>query len=252
MFRDVRLPGWPLPVSEVQSHGQRRVELFTCCVNWGWCTRTSSGDVWLGLLWKGACPAMSKCICVCSNRKNVNLLFFPGLFRVPPFFSCWAPPWQVSKSSQRVSFSTWNSSAGQTPTQTTSGTALHRCATVSLQNSVTFPHNNNNNSLPGPQVALSTHYQNVSEMMSSWTSQKGFPLITVSCRGDVVTLTQEHFRLTTDNVTQSSRWVSELQPARGVRDVQDASQVRNCQSLLQRVDGSRDVCQRQLQRGGRV
>lgn len=43
-----------------------------------------------------------------------------------------------------------------------------------------------------------------------------------------------------------------VQPARGVRDVQDASQVRNCQSLLQRVDGSRDVCQRQLQRGGRV
>lgn len=54
------------------------------------------------------------------------------------------------------------------------------------------------------QVELSTHYQNVSEMMSSWTSQKGFPLVTVSRKGNEVTLTQEHFRLTTDNVTQSS------------------------------------------------
>uniref|UniRef100_A0A665WUG2 Aminopeptidase n=1 Tax=Echeneis naucrates TaxID=173247 RepID=A0A665WUG2_ECHNA len=41
--------------------------------------------------------------------------------------------------------------------------------------------------------------QNVSEMMSSWTSQKGFPLVTVSRKGDQVTLTQEHFLLTSDN-----------------------------------------------------
>lgn len=72
-----------------------------------------------------------------------------------------------------------------------------------------FPHISNNNIiLAGHQVELSTHYQNVSEMMSSWTSQKGFPLITVSRQGDEVTLTQEHFRLTTGNVTRSSRWVS--------------------------------------------
>lgn len=77
--------------------------------------------------------------------------------------------------------------------------------TASSQACLTFPHNNNNNNLAGRQVELSTHYQNVSEMMSSWTSQKGFPLITVTRKGDEVTLTQEHFRLTTDNVTRSSR-----------------------------------------------
>uniref|UniRef100_A0A8D3CHC8 Aminopeptidase n=1 Tax=Scophthalmus maximus TaxID=52904 RepID=A0A8D3CHC8_SCOMX len=51
---------------------------------------------------------------------------------------------------------------------------------------------------------VSTQHQNVSEMMSSWTSQKGFPLVTVSRKGDQVTLTQEHFLLTTDNATQTS------------------------------------------------
>lgn len=54
------------------------------------------------------------------------------------------------------------------------------------------------------QVELSTQLQNVSEMMSSWTSQKGFPLVTVSHKGDEVTLTQEHFLLTSDNTTRSS------------------------------------------------
>lgn len=58
------------------------------------------------------------------------------------------------------------------------------------------------------QVELSTHYQNVSEMMNSWTSQKGFPLVTVSRKADQVTLTQEHFLLTSDNGTHTSRWVA--------------------------------------------
>uniref|UniRef100_A0A8C6T860 Aminopeptidase n=1 Tax=Neogobius melanostomus TaxID=47308 RepID=A0A8C6T860_9GOBI len=51
---------------------------------------------------------------------------------------------------------------------------------------------------------LSTQLQNISEMMNSWTSQKGFPLVTVSHKGDEVTLTQEHFLLTSDNNTRSS------------------------------------------------
>ncbi|XP_019956595.2 leucyl-cystinyl aminopeptidase [Paralichthys olivaceus] len=51
---------------------------------------------------------------------------------------------------------------------------------------------------------VSTQHQNVSEMMSSWTSQKGFPLVTVSRKGDQVTLTQEHFLLTSDNATHTS------------------------------------------------
>uniref|UniRef100_H3DD78 Leucyl/cystinyl aminopeptidase n=1 Tax=Tetraodon nigroviridis TaxID=99883 RepID=H3DD78_TETNG len=54
------------------------------------------------------------------------------------------------------------------------------------------------------QVELSTQYWNVSEMMTSWTSQKGFPLVTVSRKGDQVTLTQEHFLLTSDNTTNTS------------------------------------------------
>uniref|UniRef100_A0A7N8WQT2 Leucyl/cystinyl aminopeptidase n=1 Tax=Mastacembelus armatus TaxID=205130 RepID=A0A7N8WQT2_9TELE len=49
--------------------------------------------------------------------------------------------------------------------------------------------------------------QNVSEMMHSWTSQKGFPLVTVSRKGNQVTLMQEHFLLTSDNGTlTSSLW----------------------------------------------
>uniref|UniRef100_A0A665WV37 Aminopeptidase n=1 Tax=Echeneis naucrates TaxID=173247 RepID=A0A665WV37_ECHNA len=59
-----------------------------------------------------------------------------------------------------------------------------------------------------PQVEVSTQHQNVSEMMSSWTSQKGFPLVTVSRKGDQVTLTQEHFLLTSDNAMHtSSMWI---------------------------------------------
>lgn len=54
------------------------------------------------------------------------------------------------------------------------------------------------------QVEVSAQHQNVSEMMSSWTSQKGFPLVTVSRKGDQVTLTQEHFLLTSDNATHTS------------------------------------------------
>uniref|UniRef100_A0A665WUI7 Aminopeptidase n=1 Tax=Echeneis naucrates TaxID=173247 RepID=A0A665WUI7_ECHNA len=58
------------------------------------------------------------------------------------------------------------------------------------------------------QVEVSTQHQNVSEMMSSWTSQKGFPLVTVSRKGDQVTLTQEHFLLTSDNAMHtSSMWI---------------------------------------------
>ncbi|XP_034073083.1 leucyl-cystinyl aminopeptidase [Gymnodraco acuticeps] len=57
------------------------------------------------------------------------------------------------------------------------------------------------------RVEVSAQHQNVSEMMSSWTSQKGFPLVTVSREGDEVTLTQEHFLLTSDEaIYTSSLW----------------------------------------------
>uniref|UniRef100_A0AAQ5ZTU5 Aminopeptidase n=1 Tax=Amphiprion ocellaris TaxID=80972 RepID=A0AAQ5ZTU5_AMPOC len=42
------------------------------------------------------------------------------------------------------------------------------------------------------------------KMMNSWTSQKGFPLVTVSRNGDEVNLTQEHFLLTSENATHAS------------------------------------------------
>ncbi|XP_010731980.3 leucyl-cystinyl aminopeptidase isoform X2 [Larimichthys crocea] len=54
------------------------------------------------------------------------------------------------------------------------------------------------------QVEVPTQHLNVSKMMSSWTSQKGFPLVTVSRKGDEVTLTQEHFLLTSENATRTS------------------------------------------------
>ncbi|KAM7416423.1 hypothetical protein PAMA_018469 [Pampus argenteus] len=54
------------------------------------------------------------------------------------------------------------------------------------------------------EVEVSPQHQNVSEMMRSWTSQKGFPLVTVSRKGDQVTFTQEHFVLTPDNTTHTS------------------------------------------------
>uniref|UniRef100_A0A8C6PU77 Aminopeptidase n=1 Tax=Nothobranchius furzeri TaxID=105023 RepID=A0A8C6PU77_NOTFU len=46
--------------------------------------------------------------------------------------------------------------------------------------------------------------QNISDMMSSWTSQKGFPLVTVSHKGGLVTLSQEPFLLTSDDIIHSS------------------------------------------------
>lgn len=52
---------------------------------------------------------------------------------------------------------------------------------------------------------VSTPRQNISEIMSSWTSQKGFPLVTVSRKGDQVTFSQEPFLLTSDNTTKGSR-----------------------------------------------
>ncbi|XP_054905043.1 leucyl-cystinyl aminopeptidase isoform X2 [Poeciliopsis prolifica] len=52
---------------------------------------------------------------------------------------------------------------------------------------------------------VSTPRQNISEMMNSWTSQKGFPLVTVSRKGDTVTFSQEPFLLTSDNSTKATR-----------------------------------------------
>uniref|UniRef100_A0A669D9M4 Leucyl/cystinyl aminopeptidase n=2 Tax=Oreochromis niloticus TaxID=8128 RepID=A0A669D9M4_ORENI len=53
------------------------------------------------------------------------------------------------------------------------------------------------------QTDKPTHHMNVSQMMTSWTSQKGFPLVTVNLMGNQVTLTQEHFLLTSDNTTHT-------------------------------------------------
>ncbi|XP_077418111.1 leucyl-cystinyl aminopeptidase [Vanacampus margaritifer] len=54
------------------------------------------------------------------------------------------------------------------------------------------------------EVEVTSQHPNVSEMMRSWTSQKGFPLVTVSRKGDEVTLKQEIFQIITDTATHSS------------------------------------------------
>ncbi|KAG5280989.1 hypothetical protein AALO_G00066240 [Alosa alosa] len=47
---------------------------------------------------------------------------------------------------------------------------------------------------------------NVTEMMNTWTLQKGFPLVTVSRKGSEVKLTQEHFLLDAGNFTSKNLW----------------------------------------------
>uniref|UniRef100_A0A8C7ZPB1 Leucyl/cystinyl aminopeptidase n=1 Tax=Oryzias sinensis TaxID=183150 RepID=A0A8C7ZPB1_9TELE len=64
--------------------------------------------------------------------------------------------------------------------------------------------NTETNNLWDSLTQVSTPHQNVSEMMSSWTSLKGFPLVSVSRKGDEVTLTQEHFLLTPANASHTS------------------------------------------------
>ncbi|KAF6729496.1 Leucyl-cystinyl aminopeptidase [Oryzias melastigma] len=64
--------------------------------------------------------------------------------------------------------------------------------------------NTETNNLWDSLTQVSNPHQNVSEMMSSWTSQKGFPLVTVSRKGDEVTLTQEHFLLTPADASHTS------------------------------------------------
>ncbi|KAG7280925.1 hypothetical protein CRUP_009212 [Coryphaenoides rupestris] len=55
------------------------------------------------------------------------------------------------------------------------------------------------------KVEVPPQRQDVSEMMNTWTQQKGFPLVTVARQGGQVTLTQEPFLLSTDNKTHASR-----------------------------------------------
>uniref|UniRef100_A0A8C7CLS4 Aminopeptidase n=1 Tax=Oncorhynchus kisutch TaxID=8019 RepID=A0A8C7CLS4_ONCKI len=55
------------------------------------------------------------------------------------------------------------------------------------------------------RVQVLPQQESVSDMMRTWTLQKGFPLVTVSRKGGEVTLTQEHFLLSTDNTTHTSR-----------------------------------------------
>ncbi|CAL8347790.1 unnamed protein product [Lota lota] len=50
-------------------------------------------------------------------------------------------------------------------------------------------------------------HPNISGMMNTWTQQKGFPLVSVSRKGNQVTLTQEPFLLSTDDTKHAtSRW----------------------------------------------
>ncbi|CAB1319877.1 unnamed protein product [Coregonus sp. 'balchen'] len=54
------------------------------------------------------------------------------------------------------------------------------------------------------QAQVLPQQESVSDMMRTWTLQKGFPLVTVSRKGGEVTLTQEPFLLSADNATYTS------------------------------------------------
>uniref|UniRef100_A0A674F2R4 Aminopeptidase n=1 Tax=Salmo trutta TaxID=8032 RepID=A0A674F2R4_SALTR len=70
--------------------------------------------------------------------------------------------------------------------------SITQVAVVCLRNPVSYIHR------------LLPQQESVSDMMRTWTLQKGFPLVTVSRKGGEVTLTQEHFLLSTDNTTHTS------------------------------------------------
>uniref|UniRef100_A0A8C5CLL3 Aminopeptidase n=1 Tax=Gadus morhua TaxID=8049 RepID=A0A8C5CLL3_GADMO len=54
---------------------------------------------------------------------------------------------------------------------------------------------------------VTQQHPNIPGMMNTWTQQKGFPLVSVSRDGDLVTLTQEPFLLSTDATESApSRW----------------------------------------------
>uniref|UniRef100_A0A8B9JC21 Aminopeptidase n=1 Tax=Astyanax mexicanus TaxID=7994 RepID=A0A8B9JC21_ASTMX len=53
-------------------------------------------------------------------------------------------------------------------------------------------------------IDVSKQSINVSQMMNTWTVQKGFPLVTVNRAGKQVKLTQEHFLLNAENATDRS------------------------------------------------
>ncbi|XP_038145962.1 leucyl-cystinyl aminopeptidase [Cyprinodon tularosa] len=65
--------------------------------------------------------------------------------------------------------------------------------------------NTETNDLWNSLTQVSTQSQNISKMMSTWASQKGFPLVTMSRKGDKVILSQEPFLLTSDSTTKGSR-----------------------------------------------
>ena len=59
--------------------------------------------------------------------------------------------------------------------------------------------------MPLPQAQVPAPSESVSDMMTTWTLQKGFPLVTATLQGRNLTLTQEHFLLSADNSTHTSR-----------------------------------------------
>ncbi|XP_010864061.2 leucyl-cystinyl aminopeptidase isoform X1 [Esox lucius] len=82
------------------------------------------------------------------------------------------------------------------------------------------------NSLTQAQVL--PQQESVSDMMRTWTLQKGFPLVTVSCKDGQVNLTQEPFLLSRENTTHtSSLWHI---PVSYVND--SCSQAPSCRQLF--------------------
>uniref|UniRef100_A0AAY5KLA7 Aminopeptidase n=1 Tax=Esox lucius TaxID=8010 RepID=A0AAY5KLA7_ESOLU len=78
------------------------------------------------------------------------------------------------------------------------------------------------------QAQVLPQQESVSDMMRTWTLQKGFPLVTVSCKDGQVNLTQEPFLLSRENTTHtSSLWHI---PVSYVND--SCSQAPSCRQLF--------------------
>ncbi|XP_041083380.1 leucyl-cystinyl aminopeptidase isoform X2 [Polyodon spathula] len=74
-----------------------------------------------------------------------------------------------------------------------------------------------------------TEMVNITELMKSWTLQKGFPLVTVTRNGTKMTLQQEHFLLSVDNSSSSSSYLWQI-PLTSINS--SCSNASSCKSVI--------------------
>ncbi|XP_041102568.1 leucyl-cystinyl aminopeptidase-like isoform X2 [Polyodon spathula] len=74
-----------------------------------------------------------------------------------------------------------------------------------------------------------TKEANITELMKSWTLQKGFPLVTVTRNGTKMTLQQEHFLLSVDNSSSSSSYLWQI-PLTSINS--SCSNASSCKNMI--------------------